>query len=349
MAISKELKLKKNETGAILSAKDGKTVVCIRSSHYYREVCTDFGADFGGNAYEVLPKTWKDFLQRMDFINVKKLGTTIDGSINRCICINDGGENDCFNAIKYSRNLPSTENYGTTVPMILRADFLKKIKACRSFVSTDSRRGFIQVFHFTDDGKCVATDGRRLSVVTADSAFGKWLCDWTPSEEAENKGNIFAEVFDNFDGKNDVYVFMSEKINFLKLTDGKTTVYTEYGTDNRFPMWQRVVPDVSKDYTSGTIRNLKKFADKKLLKVMKSYDNRVIIDNSIAHTADNIELCDVGDVLNGYHLNAEYLGSVAEVFGDSIACQYNTTDSLKCVVFGNLNADFALVMPMHQD
>ena len=349
MAISKELKLKKNETGAILTAKDGKAVIYARSSHYYREVCTDFDADFGGNAYEVLPSFWKDALQRMDFVGVKKLGTTIDEYNNRCICMNDGGENDCFNAIKYGIDLPSAERYDTTAPTILRADFLKKIKASRSFVSTDCKRGLMQVYHFTDDGKCVATDGRRLSVVTADSAFGKWLCNWTPSADVENKGNIFAEVFDNFDGKNDIYVFISEKTDFLKLTDGKITIYAGYGTDNRFPTWQRTIPDVSKDYKSGTIQNLKKFTDKKLLKVMKGYNNRVIIDNSVAHTVDNIELCNVGDVLNDYHIKADYLGSVAELFGDSVACQYNTADHLKCVVFGNLNADFALIMPMRKN
>lgn len=346
MAISKELKLKKNETGAILTAKDGFTVFYAHSSHYYREVCTDFDADFGGDTYEVSPSFWKDVLQRMDFVNVNKLGTTIDKYGYRCICINDGGENDCFNARKYDIELPSVEKYDAIVPVILRADFLKKIKASRSFVSADSRLRFMQVYHFTDDGKCVATDGRRLSVVTADSTFGKWLCEWTPGADAENKGNIFAEVFDNFDGKNDVYVFMSEKMNFLKLTDGKITVYAEYGTDDRFPTWQRTIPDVSKDYKSGTIQNLKKFTDKKLLKVMKSYYNRVIIDNSVAHTADNIELCNVGDVLNDYHIKADYLGSVAELFGDSVTCQYNTKDHSKCVVFGNLNADFALIMPM---
>lgn len=348
MAISKELKLKKNETGAILTAKDGKAVIYAYSSHYYREICTDYNADFDGNAYEVYPSFWKDALQRMDFVSVKKIGTTIDGYNNRCVYINDGGENDRFNAIKYGIDLPFTEKYDTT-PVILKADFLKKIKASRSFVSADNRRGFIQVYHFTDDGKCIATDGRRLSVITADSVFGKWLCDWTPKADAENKGNIYAEVFDNFDGKNDVYVFMSENANYLKLTDGKITVYTEYNTDNQFPTWQRVIPDVSKDYESGTIQNLKKFTDKKLLKVMKGYDYRVIIDNSVAHTADDIELCNVGDILDGYHLHAEYLGSVAELFGDSITCQYNTADHSKCVVFGNLNADFALIMPQRQD
>lgn len=348
MVISKELKLKKNETGAILMAKNGKAVFYAWGSHYYREVCTDFNADFGGDVYEVLPSFWKDALQRMDFVDVKKLGTTIDGYNNRCICINDGGENDCFNAIKYGVELPSTKKYNTT-PVILKADFLKKIKASRSFVSADSRRGFIQVYHFTDDGKCVATDGRRLSVVTSNSDFGKWLCNWTPNAEAEDMGNIFAEVFDNFDGKNDIHVFMSEKADCLKLTDGKTTVYTEYNTDNRFPMWQRVIPDVSKNYKTGTMQNLKKFTDKKLLKIMKGYDYRVIIDNSVAHTADNIELCNVGDVLNGYHLHAEFLESVAELFGDSVDCQYNTVDATKCVVFGNLNADFALIMPQRQD
>lgn len=348
MAISKELKLKKNETGAILVARDGKAVIYACSPHYYREICTDYNADFGGNAYEVYPSFWKDALQRMDFVDVKKLGTMIDGYNDRYICINDGGENDRFNAIKYSIDLPSVEKYDTA-PAILKVDFLKKIKASRSFVSVDSKRGFLQIYHFTDDGKCVATDGRRLSVVTGDSTFGKWLCDWEPNADVEDKGNIFAEVFDNFDGKNDISVFMSEKADYLKLTDGKITVYTEYNTDNQFPNWQHVIPDVSKDYKLGTIQNLKKFTDKKLLKVMKGYDYRVIIDNSVAHTADDIELCNVGDVLNGYHLHAEYLESVTELFGDSITCQYNTADHSKCVVFGDLYGDFALVMPMYKN
>ena len=339
-------KTMKGETMVSILEEHGKAVLYFHfGDRYIREVKTDIDADFDGKVFVVLASTWKAIAERIDFIHASEMFvSTVDRQL--MLHLDDTKASNSFETSVYHDF--DLEMFDTSeCSSKIGVDFLKKIKASRPFVSKDDTRYFMQVFHFSDDGVCVATDGRIMSVIKGDRDFGKWLCDRTTKKDDRERGNIFAEVFDCFDGKHDITVSVSHNGVWLKLTDGKVTVYTKADAEVSYPNWTRVIPD-TKGYAEKTMTNMSKFTDKKLLKSLKQYHYRVCITNGVAHTVDDVLLFEVGEVLNDYTMNAEYLSAIAGLFGDSVTCPFNPENNQKCVVYGDLYGDFALVMPMQK-
>ena len=342
-----KFKTLKGETMVSILGEHGKAVLYFHhfGDRYIREVKTDIDIDTDGKVLAVGAGDWKAIAERIDFINPLKLFVSIVDK-QLMLHLDDTKEANSFEISVYHDF--DLEMFDTSeCSSKIGVDFLKKIKASRPFVSKDDTRYFMQVFHFTADGACVATDARIMSVISGDRDFCKWFCDRTTKKDVRECGNIFAEVFDCFDGKHDITASVSCNDVWLKLTDGKVTVYTKTDAEVSFPNWTRVIPD-TKGYAEKTMTNMSKFTDKKLLKVLKQYHYKVCITNGVAHTVDDIDLFEVGEVLNDYTMNAEYLSAIAGLFGDSVTCSFNPENNQKCVIYGDLYNDFALVMPMQK-
>lgn len=322
----KELKLNKGENLVFIKSVDGKVNFYAKHYRYYRLMFKS-NIDMADITVCISAKNFKDMVKRMELVKPEKF------ILDDCkLYVNDSdNKNNMF--VICNGELPDFVDYDSETALI-NSDFLKKIKNTRSCVSSDERRAQIQVYHFEDES-CVATDGRVLSCVKGMTKRLLTLCD----------GNIFAEVFDCFNGKSSITVsrVKFDSDDYLKLDDGTTEVYTSVDSDVQFPNWKRIVPEVTSDYKSGIFNNLKGF--KKLLPSLKSYNYAIDIDDGICKTLDKIELCKVDDVLNGYRVKADYLTRVAELFGDSSKCTYRTDCNDKAIIFGDLSADFMLVMP----
>lgn len=338
-------KVKKGEERVIIKTENGKAVLYFGySNRYFREVKTDINADFDTPIY-LNSNAWKSVAERIEFLKTKKMYLTTD--IHTFLHLNDDKETNCFEVDCYSLFDDDMFKMSDSFVIVDDAD-LRNIKASRPFVNLDDNRYFLQVLHFTSDGVFVATDARAMSIIQEHSGFGKWLCQWTSEQDTCNYGNIFVNVFDCFDGKHDLKVTVSVSGAWLKLTDGETTVYTATDAKVRYPDWTHVIPDTAQ-FTEKTMINLKKFTDKKLLKSLSTYRGRVDITDGVAYTPDGIKLFEVGDILNGYAMTAKYLGNIAGLFGDSVKVSYNPENPNKCVVFGELHDDYALVMPITRD
>ena len=323
----KELKLNRYENAVFIKSVNGKANFYAKHQRYYRLIAKS-DIDMPDTTVCLSAKVFKDMVKRMELVKPEKF--ILNGVL---LFLTDDIENKKNAFITVSAELPDFVSSDFESALI-NADFLKKIKNTRSCVSSDERRTQIQVYHFEDES-CVATDGRVLSCVKGMTQRLLTLCD----------GNIFAEVFDCFNGKNSITV---SKVNFngddyLKLDDGTTEVYTPVNSDVQFPNWKRIVPEVTSSYKSGMFNNLKRF--KKLLPSLKSYCYSIDIDNGKCKTIDGIELYEVGDVLNGYRVQSDFLTRVADLFGDSTKCTYKVDCNDKAIIFGDLSADFMLVMP----
>jgi hypothetical protein len=323
---TKDLKLNKGETIVYIKAVDGKAIFYAKHYRYYRLMAKS-NIDMPKITVCISAKNFKDMVKRMELVKPEKF------ILDDCrLYINDSDNKNNMFVVNLDELPDFVSSFSETA--LIKSDFLKKIKNTRDCVSDDEHRAFIQVYHFEDDN-CVATDGRVLSCVKGTTQKLLTLCD----------GNIFAEVFDCFNGKSSITV-SKVKFNgedYLKLTDGITEVYTPVDPNVQFPNWKKIVPEVTSDYKSGIFNNLKGF--KKLLPSLKSYNYAIDIDDGVCKTLDKIELCKVDDVLNGYRVKADYLTRVAELFGDSSKCIYKTNCNDKAIIFGDLSADFMLVMP----
>ncbi len=323
------MKLNRYEDEVFIKNVDGKAIFYAKNQNYYRlmavtEIEINETVCLGAKDFKALANRMNLIKPERFIINENKI--SIDSS-------------SYFNYT--SARLPNLDLETTDKTIILDTVFLNKIKNSKGCVCTDKLifkyRPYLWFYHF-EDGKCIATDNRILSCVKGESNFVQKLLEMSD-------GNIYAKVFDYFNGKNPVRITKCVD-DWLQLTDGTAEIYIPANSGVQFPALQRVIPAVTDEYRTADIINLNRF--KKLLPLLKSYSYKVLIDNSVCSTPDNTKLCEVGDVLNGYAICANYLATVAELFGNSAPCTYNAKNNERVIIFGDLSADFILAVPQEK-
>lgn len=341
----RELKLKKGEDFVIFTSSNGKAVFYCLADNYMREVKTDIDADISV-FYDIRKTVWTSVLQFFDFADIKELSVKSEGNLDR-LCI-AGKEFEVSIVPDLGDYKFITDKF--VAGCLLPANDVARIKNLRLFCSSDRNRYHMQFVHFAPTGEVIATDAKHLASINGDKDFCQWIQGVTGYENPLENGNIPAVVFDQFDGKKDLHFFQSESGQGLKVIDGFRTVYTDLKRI-QFPNYEKVIPDVTKDYIQGTVRNLSNFADKILLKVLKEDNYKVVIKDGFAKTVEGIPICEIGNcspftVLEGFVMNGEFLGDVSKTIGDCLDCYYNPCNKMNCVMFRNVANDFALVMPM---
>lgn len=334
MDISKELKAKNEELISAISM-NGKFTVHFHTDEYIREVCTDFDASFEKEAY-VSRYDWEHFLK-----------ACLEGVQNITIQDKKLILNNCkaFDVLRVVEPLgfKRKQNLGQAV---LSPTDIKKLKKCARFSNLKSKNLLPRNFYFTETGRVITSEGYILSNVAFNSDFCKLVTSIYPKKDEFDKGILYILPFKFFDGKKNVNACIVEDSKnkpYVKLTDGEKTIYTQADFPYGYGNYKKLTDKESlKNHLSGKVINLSKFDNKHLLKTLESFDGKVSIKDGSAYT-DGVKITDVGTLLNGFTFKADYLGNVSALLGDKLPCLAG--DKSKVVVFGDLEKDYALVMP----
>lgn len=302
---TKELKARKNELVS-MSSMNGKLTVHFHTDEYIREVCMDIDTKFE-----------KEALNGIKVFDVLQVGEPL----------------------VFKRN----SSLGQAV--LSPAD-IKKLKTCARFGNLTCTSLLPKHFHFTETGRVITSDRYILSDIAFNSDFGKLVTSIYPKRDESNKGNLYILPFTLFDGKKNVNACIVEDTkheSYVALSDGEKTVYVKADFPYPYPNYKKLTDkETLKNHLSDKVINLNKFDNKHLLKTLKSFDGKVSIDNGSAYT-NGVKITDIGTLLNGFTFKAEHLGNVSALLGDTLPCC--TGDRSKVVIFGDLNKDYALVMP----
>ncbi len=335
MDILKELKARKNEFVSIVSL-NGKFTVHFHANEYIREVCTDIDAEFEKEAL-IGRYDWEHFINRVSL----KRGSRIAIKDEKVIL----NGTKVLGALQLAEPIGFKRNSSLGQAVLSPAD-IKKLKTCARFGNLTCTSLLPKHFHFTETGRIIASDGYTLSNVTFNSDFGKLVTSVYPKRDESNKGNLYILPFTLFDGKKNVNACIVEDTkheSYVALSDDKKTVYVKADFPYPYPNYKKLTDKKNlKNYLSDKVINLNKFDNKHLLKTLKSFDGKVSIDNGSAYT-DGVKITDIGTLLNGFTFKAEHLGNVSALLGDTLSCCAG--DRSKVVIFGDLNKDYALVMP----
>lgn len=315
--LNKYLKIGKNERLFIQNENSWAVIYVVNNtdSKIIRRYESGIQALFDGCYYVENPK---DFLSAIKIINTIGLFFE-EGKLK----FDNGFSFIVKEASLIKKSIPSDCEFKT-----ITTNTLKKLKNNIPFVSTDLNREQLTKFCFTEN-KIVATNGRIMSVIQNDFSTDTEIL-------------IPPCIFESLQYKNDVQIGITTDDIIIR-NYAVTIFYNK--TNTKFLQWKRVIPNISK-YQVGDIY-LSLFDDKDIFNFIKNTNNtyyRVEIkDGSVI--CNNSTLGSIGNVLNGYLINANSLKETSKLLGSKIKCYYGE-DNKRAIYFENENKDFTVIMPL---